>query len=43
MESMTEKKLMVAWMSRKRIRKAPEILWINFLPMEELKINITQI
>ena len=33
-ESITEKKLMVTWMSKKRIRKAPLTAWMNFLPIE---------
>ena len=36
-ESITEKKLMVPCRSRKITRKAPETLWTNFLPMEEVK------
>ena len=42
-ESMTEKKLMVACSSRNTIRNAPLTAWMNFLPMEEVKINIASI
>ena len=36
-ESITEKKLMVPCKSRKITRKAPVTLWMNFLPMEEVR------
>ena len=36
-ESMTEKKLIVPCRSRKMMRKAPLMLWMNFLPMEEVR------
>ena len=39
-ESITEKKLIVACRRRKMIRKAPLTAWMNFLPIEELNINI---
>ncbi|MCF0157693.1 MAG: hypothetical protein HUJ83_04175 [Veillonella sp.] len=38
--SITEKKLMVACSSRKMIRNAPLMLWMNFFPIDELKMNI---
>ena len=42
-ESITEKKLMVPCRSRNRIRKAPLTAWMNFLPIEELNMNIVTI